>query len=890
MITPDSVVIFRFWFFKRLLHFFNDIIRITINTGGIVMLLFFFLNNKYLWILAWALQSFGYYFMLNKAGDNPAYAIVPFIAEWRLSKYVYCRKLSFNRAIIITLIFVLAGLYMNPLRGMGRLMVYVGAIVYFFFLMRLYRRLLKAMRKTRWLYIVMFLFPPLFLYLLAKGDDLFIGPTFKVRNLLGRIASVLRYAIIVLICAAEIVAITLGVSLITIRRQQPRFLANYLLKGVEDRTKDIVGDNNAMSREEALDANVSLIENAEHSREYFFPDHSQDGNVVVMSYIIGSDLENAGGYATANIKQMIDASSKGDKLSFVMQAGGSFRWFMNGIQENSNGRYLIENGKFTKIEDLDPKLCMSEAKSLEDFIAWTKRNYPADRYILVLWDHGGGFSNGYGVDELNRKKDHRTMLVNEMISALQNAGVRFDIIGFDACLMQTLETAVAFEPYADYFIASEESEGGYGWFYTSAFGKLAKDPTVPSLDFAQELISAYDLYNTAIKEGKIDSSATLSVVDLTMIRPIYENLNKLFSDSNEAILENPEYYADISISASKAYGFSNYESIDLIHYLKILDELDYDNRICKDNACQVAIDSIKAAIPYRNRNSAEGVNGLALSFPVRSASIYSDIYKQFIEFAMNDQKAFYNNFFSIMVAQQKDDYLTNEEWYIKGFEQYDTTSVFIDIPLVETDDGYRADLPEKVEKMIVDTQVAVYQKDHDMLRYLGNDYVADTEGNQTIYMDDSWVHINNNLICYETTQPRKTDEGTVYTGIARARLNGNDDIIINIEWEPVTTKSLNSYKASITGYTYADEFKAFMSKGLKQFQSGDRLDFYFDYYDMQGNFLKKETYGGTLLIANPDYLTVSARELKNCDIVFNGVLTDVYQRQFLTEQIEYHID
>ena len=118
------------------------------------------------------------------------------------------------------------------------------------------------------------------------------------------------------------------------------------------------------------------------------------------------------------------------------------------------------------------------------------------------------------------------------------------------------------------------------------------------------------------------------------IRPIYENLNKLFSDSNEAILENPEYYADISISASKAYGFSNYESIDLIHYLKILDELDYDNRICKDNACQVAIDSIKAAIPYRNRNSAEGVNGLALSFPVKSASIYSDIYKQFIEFAM----------------------------------------------------------------------------------------------------------------------------------------------------------------------------------------------------------------------------------------------------------------
>ena len=854
------------------------------------MLLFFFLTNKYLWILAWAMQSFGYYFVLNKAGDNPAYAIVPFIAEWRLSKYVYCRKLTFNRAIIITMIFVLAGLYMNPLIGMGRLMVYAGAIVYFFFLMRLYRRLRQALRKTRWLYIIMVLFPPLFLYLLAKGNNLFIGPTFKVKNLFGRIVSVLRYAIIVLICTAEIIAITLGVGLITIRRQQPRFLANYLLNGVESRTKDIVGDNNAISREEALDTNVSLIENAEHSREYFYPDHSQDRNVVVMTYIIGSDLENAGGFATANIKQMVDASSKGDKLSFVLQAGGSFRWFMNGIEENSNGRYLIENGKFTKIEDLDQKLCMSEAKSLEDFIAWTKRNYPADRYILVLWDHGGGFSNGYGIDDLNKKQDHRSMLVNEMISALQNAGVRFDIIGFDACLMQTLETALAFEPYADYFIASEESEGGYGWFYTSAFGKLAKDPGTPSLDFAQELISAYDLYNTAIKEGKVDTSATLSVLDLTMIRPIYEDLKKLFSASNEAILENPEYYADISISASKAYAFSNYEGIDLIHYLKILDELDYDNRICKDNACQVVADSIKAAIPYRNRNSVDGVNGLALSFPVKAASIYSDIYKQFIEFAMNDQKTFYNNFFSIMVAQQKDDYLANEEWYIKGFEQYDTTNVFIDIPLIETDDGYKAELPEKVEKIIVDTQVAVYQKDNGRLRYLGSDYVAGAKDNQTIFMDDQWTHINNNLICYEAKQTKQTDKGTVYTGTTRALLNGKDEIIINIEWEPMNTKTLNSYKATIIGYSYVDEFKAFMSKGLKQFQSGDRLDFYFDYYDMQGIFLKKETYGGTLLITNPDYLVISARELRNCDIVFNGVLTDVYQRQFLTEQIEYHID
>ena len=854
------------------------------------MLLFFFLNNKYLWIIAWALQSIGYYFVLIKAGDNPAYAIVPFIAEWRLSKYVYCRKLNFNRSIIITLIFVLAGLYMNPLRGMGRLLVYVGAIVYFFFLMRLYRRLRKALGKTRWLYIIMVLFPPLYLYLLGKGENLFVGPTFKVKKPLGRILRALNYAIVVLLCMAEIVAVTLGVAYITVRNQQPRFLANYLLQEVESKTKDIVSDGNAVSREEALGTNVSIIENAEHSRDYFYPDHSKDKNVVVMEYIIGSNLENAGGLATANIRQMLDASSKGNKLTFVLQAGGSFRWFTNEIEENSNGRYIIENGKLSRVEELDSKLCMSEPQSLEDFIVWAKKNYPADRYILILWDHGGGFSLGYGEDSLNKRQGNRTMLVNEMISALENADIKFDIIGFDACLMQTLETALAFEPYADYFIASEESEGGYGWFYTSSFAKLAKDPTTSSLDFAEELISTYDMYNTAIHDGRIDTSATLSVVDLTMIRPIYDDLKQLFTISNEAILENPEYYADISISASKAYGFSNYEQIDLVHYLKILDDLDYENTICKDNACLIAVDSIMAAIPYRNRNSADGVNGIALTFPVESIWSYNNTYIQLNEFAMDDQKIFYNNFFSIMAAQKKEKSLTEEEWYVKGFEEYDTTNLFIDIPLIETENGYRADLPEKVEKIIADTQVAVYQKDGNRLRYLGRDYAADAYGNQTIFMDDAWSHINNNLICYEAEQTKQTDYGAIYTGTTRALLNGKDDIIIHIEWEPVNTRSFDSYKATITGYTFINEFKAFMSKGLNQFQSGDRLDFYFDYYDMQGNFLKKETYGGTLLITNPDYLVISTKKLRNCDIVFQGVLTDVYQREFLTEQIEYHIN
>ena len=860
------------------------------------MLLFFFLKNKYLWVLAWFLQAAGYYSLLKKMWDFPSYAIIPFFAEWRLCKYVYARERTFLRPFLITLVLVFAGFYLNPLVGMGRLMIYIAAIIYFFFLIRLYEKLRKAYKKPRWYHLLALTFPPLFLYLLGRpSKEPFRGPGFKVGK---RRTRLLRYAInalITLLSVLEIVVVTLGVGFFTIQKQQPRMLANYLLEENRNKTKDVESDGVIMSREEALGNNASLIDDSTHSRDYFYPDHTQDKTVVVMEYIIGSNLENGAGLASANITQMVDATKEGEGLVFVLQAGGSSRWFTDEIVENANGRYVIKEGKITTAEMLDEDLCMAEPESLTDFIRWARETYPADRYMLVLWDHGGGFSLGYGMDDLNKRKDHDTMLVNELADTLNKAGVKFDAIGFDACLMQNFETALAMEPYADYFIASEETEGGYGWFYTSAFRKLAKDPGIPTLDFAKELISAYDVYNTAIKNGKEDTGATLSVLDLTMVKPIYEKLEDLFVLCNKAILEDPEYYADISLSASKAYAFYGEEQIDLINYLQILDSLDYKESICKGDACQVIINDVRASIPYRNRDSAEGINGVALTFPSESASAYDYIYEQLKTFGMDSQMEFYNNYFSIMAAQKGGHALSNaseSEWYVEGFENYDTASVYIDIPLTETEYGYRVEIPEKVRKIIADVQVDVWQKDGEKMRYLGRDYIGTEEidGETYIDMDDKWVHINNILISYQAEQNREVERGTIYTGTTRAILNGTDEIIIHIEWDPINVNEYGDIQGSIVGYNYVNESRPSMMKGMNDLKAGDRVRFLFDCYDMQGNFIDTEPYGKTLYVTNPNQLRVKDGALRKCDIIFTGVLTDIYQREMSTEEIEYHIN
>lgn len=871
------------------------------------MAILILLGGKYLWILAWILQSIGYYFVLKAMKEDTSYAIIPFFAEWHISKFLFEKMRAFYRPLAIALIFIAAAFYLGPLKGMGKLLLIVAMIFYGSFLVRFYNRLRKAFGKS-WIYMIaMLIFSPIFLFLVSFNST-FTKPNFEQepQNFFTKMKNGLVTAITVI----EVAAIAIGIGVFTTQQLQPRFMVNLMHNDIDKLIKDVKGDGNIMSREEALGANASIINTIPHSRDYFFKNHDDAEDVVVLTYIVGSNLENGVGLASANIRQMLDATSKGEHLSFVIEAGGSSRWFTNGIEENGNGRYLIKDGKLTKLEHLDPTLCLSEPKQLEDFLNWAKNTYPSKRYMLVLWDHGGGFSLGYAQDDLNKRKGQdSTMLVNEFTGAIKNSGIKFDMIGFDACLMQTIETALALEPYADYYIASEEVEGGLGWSYTSAFSKLAQDPKTPTLDFAKELISAFDVYNSATNDGKVNSSSTLSIVDLTMVKPVYAELEKIFDISDEAIKEDGEYYAEIALSASQAYTFHNNEQIDLVNYLRILDSVDYRGKICGDDACLGVADYVMAMVPYHNKNSAEGIYGVALTFPVKALSTYSNTYKQLKYFNMEKQLKYYNDYFSIMVASQQkkpkeaNDLLSmldsfvdhrDDEWYVEGFEDYDGTEEFVDLPLTETPNGYRVELPEKIRKIILSTKVAVYQKvDNDKLRYIGRDFIGYEGDDGEIYigMDDSWIYLNGHLISYEAGQSRETDEGTVFTGTTKALLNGKDDIIIQIEWPALKEGEERTGKGSVLGYSLASEENAFMSKGYNEFKAGDRIQFYFDYYnEKDGSFSHTAADSNGILVSNPDRLTVEDEPLRNCDIVFFGVLTDAYQREMTTQRIEQHLD
>lgn len=117
---------------------------------------------------------------------------------------------------------------------------------------------------------------------------------------------------------------------------------------------------------------------------------------------------------------------------------------------------------------------------------------------MILWNHGAGPVFGFGVDE----NYNDLLTLPEMQSALENSvgqsGQKLEWIGFDACLMSSLEVADVFSDYSNYLISSQETEPGWGWNYS--FLSSLSEPDMDGARLGQKIIDAYMDFSEAVFE------------------------------------------------------------------------------------------------------------------------------------------------------------------------------------------------------------------------------------------------------------------------------------------------------------------------------------------------------------------------------------------------------
>ncbi|MBQ6146471.1 MAG: peptidase C11, partial [Clostridia bacterium] len=163
-----------------------------------------------------------------------------------------------------------------------------------------------------------------------------------------------------------------------------------------------------------------------------------------MIYMCGTDLESKYGMGTSDLGEMVKATIS-DKVNVIVETGGCRAWKNNIVSSSVNQIYQVQTGGLRRLESDFGKSYMTDPDNLASFIQYCTKNFPADRNILIFWDHGGGSLSGYGYDEKQGSGfgvSADTMTLPEIDAALKKGGCVFDWIGFDACLMATLETAM----------------------------------------------------------------------------------------------------------------------------------------------------------------------------------------------------------------------------------------------------------------------------------------------------------------------------------------------------------------------------------------------------------------------------------------------------------------
>lgn len=344
-------------------------------------------------------------------------------------------------------------------------------------------------------------------------------------------------------------------------------------------------------------------------------DYSQAKTVTVMEYIIGSDLESQGGAATEDLKEMLKANT-GSNLNVIVETGGAKKWRSKrlgvSISSKSNQRYQLTQGKIKKVYDAGERKDMTDPDTLADFVAWTAENYPADRYVLVLWDHGGGTGGGFGVDQFHKSG---TLTVDEVDAALDQCNVHFDFIGFDACLMATIENGLTLAEHADYYVASEETESGMGWYYTNWLKELSKNPSIDSAKIGETLTSDFV---KMVKKWDPSSESTLSMVDLNKLSTEVLPKMETFGEAMITMLGNGKYKT-ISKARKKAKYYYD-RSLDLI------DMVDFCKQLGTTEATELK-NALSSCVVANNTYKIKNSNGISCYIPFKDLDSFSKYYK-----------------------------------------------------------------------------------------------------------------------------------------------------------------------------------------------------------------------------------------------------------------------
>ena len=284
-------------------------------------------------------------------------------------------------------------------------------------------------------------------------------------------------------------------------------------------------------------------------------DNETDGNGswAIYWYLCGSDLESNGGFATSDLQELMEVQLP-ENVQVVIQTGGAAVW-QNDVMDASKLQRWLYNSEGLELVDEQDSANMGDAQTLYDFLSFANDNYPADKVAVTFWNHGGGSVSGAAFDELYGLDSLDLAEMYEAFDAVWPADTddpALELVGFDTCLMATIDVAAVFQNFAKYLVASEEVEPGNGWLYSGWLGELAADPSMEGDDLGIAICNTY--YDGCEAVGTHEQT-TLSLTDLTKLTPLLEAYESFGEEAFVAASQDAGFFAELGRAAAQSENY-----------------------------------------------------------------------------------------------------------------------------------------------------------------------------------------------------------------------------------------------------------------------------------------------------------------------------------------------
>jgi len=282
---------------------------------------------------------------------------------------------------------------------------------------------------------------------------------------------------------------------------------------------------------------------------------------------------------------------------------------------------------------------MSEPTTLKNFIGYGVSKYPADHYVLIIDDHGGGW-RGTCSDEQNG--GGKMMTLPQLRQALTGAP-KFDVIVFHACLMSMVEVAYELRQKANYMVGSQ-----FTMPMQSILGPdiwldyLTKNPTTTDSTLAASIVDA--IQTAATNKGKTFHAASINLAKIDNVVAKVSNLGL------DLPSEAANYWDEVLDAWNKTWTDKDApDFVDLYQFaVNLSTEDNLKNIPILINETTALKEAIFEAVT-RTKTNATGVTrgGLCIWFPWKTSQFTATDSTDYVK--LDFQSAKWQNFLSVFV-------------------------------------------------------------------------------------------------------------------------------------------------------------------------------------------------------------------------------------------------